>query len=72
MESSLLEVHLNDAILQEDRTAKKEAYETLILSLSLLEGVDRIKVNVDDVAITLHGMNEEAIEANLLLYNEVK
>lgn len=72
LEDGTLIVSLNENILSQDRVAKEEAYETLILSLSEMMGVDKIKVVVDDVVISLHGSNEDAVSVNSLSYNRVK
>ncbi|MEG0290018.1 MAG: GerMN domain-containing protein [Erysipelotrichaceae bacterium] len=69
LENGTLKLSLNEAILAHDRVAKKAAFETLILSMSLFDGVKRIEVSVDDVVISLHGSNEDAIEIKDLFYN---
>lgn len=72
LKDNVLQVHLNHQILEEDRSAKKQAYETLILSLSMIDQTKKIQVFVEDVAVTLHGMNEVACSADELIYNEIK
>lgn len=69
MEGNTLVVNLNQNILSEDRAAKQEAYETLVLSLATIVGVDKVKVCVDDVVVSLHGSNEEAVSVSSLSYN---
>ena len=69
MEGNTLVVNLNQNILSEDRAAKQEAYETLVLSLATISGVDKVKVCVDDVVVSLHGSNEEAVSVSSLSYN---
>lgn len=71
MENGTLIVHVNANILDADRSAKQQAYDALILSLSTIMGVDHIKVYVDDVVVSLHGSNEEAISVSSMTYNEI-
>lgn len=72
MRENVLQVHLDNRILAEDQTAKKQAYETLILSLCMLDHVEQVQVLVDDVAVTLHGMNDRSCSAAELIYNEIE
>lgn len=72
MRENVLQVHLDNRILAEDQTAKKQAYETLILSLCMLDQVEQVQVLVDDVAVTLHGMNDRSCSAAELIYNEIE
>ncbi|MEG0958241.1 MAG: GerMN domain-containing protein [Erysipelotrichaceae bacterium] len=72
LENGTLVLTLNENILSQDRVAKQDAYETLILSMAQINGVKMIKVLVDDVVISLHGSNEEVINVSSLSYNRYK
>lgn len=71
LDQGVLTLSLNENILAEDRAAKQDAYETLVLSLSQIDGVKHVKVMVDDVVISLHGSNEEALSVSSLSYNRI-
>lgn len=67
----ILTVNVNANILDSDAVAKAHAYDALVLSLSQIMGVDKVQVCVDDVVVSLHGSNEEAIDVSSLQYNVV-
>ena len=71
IENGTLIVNVNANILDSDRSAKQKAYDALILSLSTIIGVDNIKVYVDDVVVSLHGSNEDAISVSSMTYNQI-
>lgn len=70
-EDQTLIVNMNHALLNEERSAKQEAYEALILSLAGNFGVKEVKVYVEDNVVSLHGSNEEAISVSSLHYNPI-
>lgn len=70
-ENQTLIVNMNNAILSSERTAKQEAYEALVLSLSAAFDVDEVQVYVDENVVSLHGSNEEAVSVSSLIYNPV-
>ena len=52
-------MHSDDSILSEEKTCKKEALDTLLLSIKETLGYDKVKIYVDGVCVNGHGSNDE-------------
>lgn len=70
-EGDKLIVNMSNTLLSGERTAKEEAYEALVLSLSTEFDVAEVQVMVDDNVISLHGSNEEALSVSAMRYNPI-
>lgn len=67
----VLNVSVNSNILSDDLSVKPQIYDSLVLSLATIMGVDEIQVTVDGVVVSLHGSNEEVMQVSSLVYNEI-
>ena len=70
-ENGVLSVDVKGNLLGSDREIKQDAYNCLILSLSMLEGVEELQVKVDGVILSPFE-NKNSISVNDLVYNEVR
>ena len=70
-DKGVLSVSVNSNILGDDSSVNAQTYDTLVLSLSTILGVDQIQVKVDDVVVSLHGSNEDIMQVSSLVYNEI-
>ena len=70
-ENGVLSVDVKGNLLGSDREIKQDAYNCLILSLSMLEGVEELHVKVDGVILSPFE-NKNSISVNDLVYNEVR
>lgn len=70
-DKGVLSVSVNANILGDDLSVKAQTYDTLVLSLATIMGVDEIQVTVDDVVVSLHGSNEEIMKVSSLVYNVI-
>lgn len=71
VKEGVLSVELNKNILASDTSVKQNVYDTLVLSLSMLDGVERVEIQVDDAVVTPKDQNEQAVSKYELSYNEV-
>ncbi|MGX8851334.1 GerMN domain-containing protein [Amedibacillus sp. YH-ame10] len=71
MQDGTLYVELNKNILSSDASVKQNVYDTLVLSLATLEGIQRVEVRVDGVVVTPKSQKAEAVSKYELMYNEV-
>ena len=62
-------LHLDDSILSEEKTCKKEALDTLLLSIKETLGYDKVKIYVDGVCVNGHGSNDELAGSYFEEYN---
>lgn len=65
----ILTVDFNKNILSSDKSLKKDIYDCLILSLSMINGVEKIKVSVDGVSVMPSG--NDCVRVCDLIYNKV-
>lgn len=72
LDKGVLTVQVNANILGNDQSVKPQAYDTLVLSLATIMGVNEMQVTVDDVVVSLHGSNEEIMQVSSLVYNEIE
>lgn len=72
MKDGLLSVELNKNILDSDASVKQNVYDTLVLSLAAIEGIERVEVRVDGNIVTPKAQNEQAVSKYELNYNCVK
>lgn len=63
-------VDINKNLLSSDKSVKEDLYDSLILSLSALSGVDKVQVKVDGVSV-MPQAKESAVSVYDLSYNEV-
>ncbi len=68
-QDGILQVDFNKNILSSDQTVKKDIYDCLILSLSMIDGVKGIKVSVDGVNVMSKG--NDYVKVCDLVYNKV-
>ena len=63
-------VDINKNLLSSDKSVKEDLYDSLILSLSALSGVDKVHVKVDGVSV-MPQQQESAVSVYDLSYNEI-
>lgn len=66
-----LTIDVSGNLLGSNRQVKEDAYNCLLLSLSAMEGVERIRVKVDGVSVSPFE-EKESVSVGELRYNEVR
>lgn len=72
MQDGTLCVELNKNILDSDTSVKRNVYDTLVLSLAAIEGIEKVEVRVDGNVVTPQSQDERAVSKYELTYNSVK
>lgn len=70
-ENGVLSVDIKGNLLGSNQELKQDAYNCLVLSLSMLDGVEKLQVKVDGVIVSPFE-NKNSISVNDLVYNEVR
>lgn len=70
-ENGVMVVDVNGALLDSSKSIKQDVYNALVLSLSMIEGVNEILVKVDGVMVSPF-VEDTPVSGYDLLYNQVK
>lgn len=65
-------IDLNSQILSSNQSVKQDVYNSLVLSLSLISGIEKIDVRIDGVSLGLSADGEEPVSVYSLYYNEIQ
>ncbi len=66
-----LVINLNEKALSGDLQISKELYDSLVLSIQCIEGVETVSIMVEDQIVNVSGFSEEEIQVSNVVYNVV-
>lgn len=72
LQNGTVMVDLSGQVLSSNQSVKQDVYNSLVLSLTLLSGVEKIDVRLNGVSINLSENKEAAVSVQSLYYNEMQ